>query len=250
MQYGGSTSTVTAGAVDGVVSLANGQHATILPAGMSDTNPPSDVAIDGRTLTPGGPALTSAGATFSAVDPSQLLVVIEGHSSTIAVDAVSSNVVSLDHGHVATVGPVSGGYGSGPLVTTVDGHVITALQSGAVVDGTTITQGGAAKTIEGTVYSINAQGQLVVAGSTTLGQNSLGGLMAAVETAAAAMSGSTATTSSPATTEMSSPRASLTGSSPSGKPGSATSGGASVGRIGPLPAFVGCLLVVLALLLP
>ncbi|KAK5739444.1 hypothetical protein LTR17_005349 [Elasticomyces elasticus] len=184
----GTTSTASNG---DVIGIGNGQSVT-LDTIPSNAAAPGEVVVAGQTLTPGGPAITRNGFTLSALPGSALLVETGGVSSTIVIahGSVGNNFESGLSAAGLSIAPASG------IATTLGGHTISAVSAGVVVDGTTVTASGLAQTIHGTVYSVNSDGALVVAGSSTLGIGGFDGLIGAVLTAADAMDASVTASSS------------------------------------------------------
>ncbi|KAL8794952.1 MAG: hypothetical protein Q9195_002534 [Heterodermia aff. obscurata] len=103
--------------------------------------PNSQVAVDGSTLSVGGPGVTVSGKPVS-VGSAGLII----GSNTIAIPTPAS--------------PVNGGASS---VLTVDGQVITFLQSSRVaVDGQTLRIGEQAATIDGSILmSVGSSGLVI-----------------------------------------------------------------------------------------
>ncbi|KAK3647104.1 hypothetical protein LTR56_008272 [Elasticomyces elasticus] len=185
----GVTSTASNG---DVIGIGNGQFVTIVPV-PSNAAALDEVVVAGQTLAPGGPAITSNGFTLSALPGSALLVEMGGVSSTIVFAHGGSVGNDFESGLSAaglSIAPASG------VATTLGGHTISAVLDGVVVDGTTVTASGLAQTIHGTVYSVNSDGALVVAESSTLGIGGFDGLIGAVLTAVGGMGMSVTTSSS------------------------------------------------------
>lgn len=101
--------------------------------------------VGGTTVYPGGPGVTINGKVTSLLPPGAGL--LEG-SSRLALPAP---VASQDSGTPVTVG----------------GQVFTLNPSGFLVDGTSISAGGAGVTVAGTVVSLQPSGKGLVVGSST-----------------------------------------------------------------------------------
>ncbi|KAK4555921.1 hypothetical protein LTR86_007141 [Recurvomyces mirabilis] len=134
----GSSSSLTA--VQTVVTGSNGQATT-------------QAIVGGSTITQGGAAATIDGQTISLGSNG----VVVG-SSTQAISALRAVTAS---GAVVQVG-TSSFTAVQSVITGNNGQPTTQ----AVIDGTTITQGGAAATINGQIVSLGSSG-VVVGGSTT-----------------------------------------------------------------------------------
>ena len=182
----GTTSTLSPQPGVSVLSLGNGQHATIPSA-------PGRVLIDGQTLTAGGSAATINGATYSALPSASGIVVMSDGTTTTQSPQSGESVVTLGDGQHATIISALGGSEPGS-VTKINGQAVTPITNGIVVDGTTMTAGGATQTIGGMAYSLQSGGQLVVVGSSTLGNDGgIGDLIGAMETLAESMAHGNAT---------------------------------------------------------
>jgi len=190
VQSDGSSSTVSAG-YDGLLTLGDGQLASHVAVSPITT---SGVAINGRTLTAGGSALIMGGATYSALPSGAgIQVISSGKTSTYGANPGGS-AITLGNGQQATIVPVDSNPG---FVTTVHGQTISEFSNGVIIDGITVTKGGSLLIIHGTAYSVNSDGQLMIAESSTLGgDEEFDSLTGAIETAASA-SGPGAPTSTP-----------------------------------------------------
>ncbi|KAK3072022.1 hypothetical protein LTR53_007569 [Teratosphaeriaceae sp. CCFEE 6253] len=173
----------------GVVATVGGQ---ILSADPSD---PSAVVVDGQTLTQG--LTTTISGTLVSVASGSIVVGGSGTqpASTIAIPTAGSST------------------GDGGLSTTliVDGHTLTASADSSdpsivVVDGTPVTVGGSAATMQGVTVSLAASGLLadgsvviaatpavlgtVTANSQTLSLEQVGGQTLVVDGSSTATMGS------------------------------------------------------------
>jgi hypothetical protein len=159
-----------------------------LSAGGSGGSNGFDTTYNGATIT--------AGTDGAAINGH---IVSEGARPTTiggTMYSVNSNgqVVA---GSSATFGGSSGFAGT----TTLNGEVISALSNGVAVDGHTINDGASATTIDGRMYSVDSNGDLIVASSTTLGRShdpQVSGLMGALMSVAAAEDAKTTDRSSSA----------------------------------------------------
>ncbi|KAK7179146.1 hypothetical protein DPSP01_012202 [Paraphaeosphaeria sporulosa] len=105
----------------------------------------SSVVLGGTTLTPGGAPVVIDGTTLSM-----------GSSGVVVVGPEGTSTIALPTGNAA------------PTVVTVGGEVFT-ITGGSVVfgPGTTLAPGDPAVTIDGTVYSVDSTGVVVVADGQT-----------------------------------------------------------------------------------
>ena len=110
---------------------------------------PTEIAIAGTTITPGGVGATISG-TPVILDSSGGLVIGQ---STILVLPTAQN-------------PASGADSASIPVLTVGNEIFTANPSAISIAGTTLTPGGAAVTIAGTYVALQPSGVLVIGGST------------------------------------------------------------------------------------
>jgi hypothetical protein len=188
----GKTSTDYPG-INGQISLGGGQVASEL---HDSADAASTFVVDGHTILAGGSAFITDGVTYTAMPSGSGIEVISAGKTTEFAPAGREEIVTLANGQRVTIDPILPGVVS---ITTIDGQAMTLIPDGVVIDGTTVTECGAAKTIHHTVYSVNAHGQLVIAGAKTLGSNGgYGLLMGAIETAAERIGEGAATTSSSA----------------------------------------------------
>ena len=104
------------------------------------TAAPSAIAIAGYTLTPGAPDAT--------IDGTVLFLNTAGHF------VVGSKTVPFGSKVPAT------------MTTNIAGQVITAAPNAVAVAGTTMTPGGPAVTLDGTLLSLDTAGQLIVGSKT------------------------------------------------------------------------------------
>lgn len=188
---GDSQSTLTAES-DGQFALEGGQTASVVQ--VSAPQAPSGIMINGQTLTAGGPALTVSGTTHSALLSGSGIVVASGGTTTTQNPQEGESVLSLGNGQYATIMPTSF---DKPTVTSINGQAVSIVTSGIVVDGNTMTAGGAAQTMHGIIYSLQPDGQLIVAGSSTLGNGGLGNLMGAIENMVESIAKGNATSTRP-----------------------------------------------------
>lgn len=113
----------------------------------------SQYLVLGKTLSPGGPAITVDGTTISLA-PSATALVVNGQTTTITqpyYDAVYTSTLL-------------------PLLTLFDNNqVFTADRAGRYVlaPGTTLAPGGSAVTVSGTTISLDATGTAVVVQGST-----------------------------------------------------------------------------------
>ena len=121
---------------------------TVTVAGYAITRLPHAITIAGMTITPGSPLLTLSG-TLISVGSSALVV----GSSKIPYPSSASQQV----------------------LATVVGKILSLIPAGVAIYGTTIYPGKAGMTINGTLISVDSQGQLVVSTQTDLGALVTGG---------------------------------------------------------------------------
>ncbi|TKA22209.1 hypothetical protein B0A50_08321 [Salinomyces thailandicus] len=120
-----------------------GKGEILLTAGSStftayiDTQDPAALIIDGTTLSPGGPAHTIAGETFSAA-PSGVVVVIDEDSSRSSTTLLLPTAAAT-----AAVETVVTAAGAGTFTVFQD----PGNSAGLVVEGVTLSQGGSAYTL-------------------------------------------------------------------------------------------------------
>src|SRR5262249_22271602 len=107
--------------------------------------PNSPIVVDGTILTAGGPAATIDGTVVSLASGSSYLVV---GGSTVPINPTFTPFTVAD--------------GPGNVPITV------APNSPIVVDGTILTAGGPAATIDGTVVSLASGSSYLVVGSSTI----------------------------------------------------------------------------------
>jgi hypothetical protein len=151
----------TVGTGNVVIGTGNSAVTVVIP---SDPGSPK-VIIGSQTLSAGGPRITALGIVYS-VGAAGLVI------STIGNSAVPST-------YAFTILP---GATSDDIVLTIGGHVITATPilispttSAIVISGSTLTVGGAAATIDGTVVSLGPFG-LVVGGTKTVPVSTTSGI--------------------------------------------------------------------------
>ena len=150
--------TTVALASNGASLVINGHDFSIPPAhpsgslpaqsaltigGQTFTPSPSGFTVDGQSVQPGANAITVDGARLSLGASGQLVF----GSSTTSLPAI-------------TAGPAT------PMVT-VGGQTFLAKSAGFAIGSQTLTPGGAAVTVDGTVVSLGPSGKLVVGGQTT-----------------------------------------------------------------------------------
>lgn len=142
------------------LSSASSNPITTIIAGQIITAASNKIAIAGTALTPGASGLTVSGTLISLNTAGQLIV--------------GSKIIALQSGSTGLGGLIMEGLGVGApsdvadsIITTIDGHVITAAPAAVAMAGTTLTPGAAGFTINGTLVSLNTAAQLVV-GSTTI----------------------------------------------------------------------------------
>jgi len=182
---GGSAATPTTIGGEAVVPLSNGA-----------------ISVEGKTLTPGAPAITGQNGQLISLGPSGLVV----GSSTVPLSALTNSatpttiggetVVPLSNGGVSVEGhtltpgapAITGKDGeiislgtsglvvgsttvplsalttpnSGLTATIVDGQTIAPVSNGVSVDGTTLTPGQAVTGTDGVVVSLGPSGLVVV----------------------------------------------------------------------------------------
>ena len=109
--------------------------------GLTFTKSSSNVLVDGKTLSAGGPAATVAGEQVSLASDGRLVV-----------------------GSVTTNVPTST---NGGAVFTAGGFAFTEGSSDLVVDGETLFPGGSPVTVAGTQVSLGSDGKLIVGSLTT-----------------------------------------------------------------------------------
>ena len=187
-----------------------GQIVSVVPMTSASV---TAVLVDGLTLVVGGSPATAHSVTYSALPSgSGIVAASDGGTSTHAPSGGGS-VIDLDSGQHAELMPISGN--SVPTMT-INGQTISAVPNGVVVDGTTVTKIGSVQTIKGVAYSLDSDGQLVVAGSSTLGNGGYGNLIGAIETAANSMlNGTSVSTSTSQSRPTSSTDSSQTTTAPS-----------------------------------
>ena len=111
-------------------------------AGQTFTPNPSGFPIAGTTISAGGPAVTVDGTIISL-----------GQSGTLAIGS-------------STIDLPTPSYNSFGQAYTVAGQVFTPNPSAFSIAGTTVSAGGPAATIDGTIISLEPSGTLVVGSST------------------------------------------------------------------------------------
>ena len=181
--------------------------ATLTVGGQVITANPSNVIVAGSTLTPGSNAITVSGTSLSLDNAGNLIVngnsvpipyaplhvsppvfTVGGQSLTalpngfaVAGSSVvpggppvvlSGTPIALDYSGVLTIGSSSTLLPNGPAVPTADvytvgGQIITANPTGFAVGSTTLSPGGSAATISGTVISLGPSGALLIGSSST-----------------------------------------------------------------------------------
>ena len=192
------------------LELANYLPAT-LPSvytfnGYTFTGNPSFLAVEGKTITPGGAVATISGTSLRLDSGGKLIVdtstlelasylsttlrsvytvngyTFTGNPSFLAIDGktiipdgaaatISGTLLRLDPGGKLVVDTSTLELGNflstpSPSVYTVNGKTLTGNSSFLAVGGQTITPGGAAATISGTPLRIDPGGKLVVGTST------------------------------------------------------------------------------------
>ncbi len=126
-------------------------------------------SIDLANETPAADIITIAGQTIAA-DPSGFLLDGDSVAPGGTPVTISGTAVSLGLDGELHIG--TGAISLAPLQTpapgvfTVDGLIFTSEGNAVVVDGATLTDGGRAVTLQGTIVSLEADGSLVVGGST------------------------------------------------------------------------------------
>ena len=130
-------------------------------AGQMITAISNDIAVAGITLRPGASGITLSGTLISLDTASQLIV----GSKTITLPSGDTGLEGLIMGglDVAALSEVAD---KSPILTTIDGQVITVGPKALIMAGTTLTPGAPGFTIDGTVVSLNTAAQLVVASKT------------------------------------------------------------------------------------
>ena len=181
--------------------------ATLTVGGQVITANPSNVIVAGSTLTPGSDAITVSGTSLSLGNDGNLIVngnsipipyaplhvsppvfTVEGLTFTalpngfaVAGSSVvpggppvvlSGTPIALGYSGVLTIGSSSTLLPNGPAVPTaniytVGGQIITANPTGFAVGTTTLSPGGSAATISGTVVSLGPSGALLIGSSST-----------------------------------------------------------------------------------
>ena len=145
-----------------IISLGQSQTLAIGSSAISLTSPPSTVlaagefTVAGQIFTPNPPAYSIAGTTILANGPAA---------------TVSGIIVSLAYDGVLRVGSSTISLPSPPdtlpdKVYTVAGQKFTPNPSAFSIAGTTISAGGPAATINGTLISLQPSGTLVIGSST------------------------------------------------------------------------------------
>jgi hypothetical protein len=124
----------------------------VFTASAADPDHPSALMIDGTTLTPGGPIATIGGVAVSA--GSAGLVV--GGTQTVPLPNPESASAGASSQAVFTLG-------GSPITVFLPSGTSNAI----VVDGTTLSPGGPAATMSGTIVSAGSAG-LVVGGTQTI----------------------------------------------------------------------------------
>ena len=145
--------------VDGtIVSLNKAGILAIGSSTVSLTNPPASpvLAVAGQTFTPNPSAFSIAGTTISADGPAVTVsgtIISLGQHGALKIGSSTINLPTLSN-----VFPSE--------VYTVAGQVFTPNPSAFSIAGTTISAGGPAATVNGTVISLDPSGTLVIGSST------------------------------------------------------------------------------------
>lgn len=130
--------------IDGIHSIVKPLTPKVLTiAGQIFTANPSEVAIAGTTLLPGGPGIAISGTPISLAPSGTLFI---GGSPVPLVNDLPS--------------PPS-------FVFTIGGHTVTANPAGFVLAGSELVPGGTQITISGTPVSLNPSGLLFIGSSST-----------------------------------------------------------------------------------
>ncbi|KAF1826776.1 uncharacterized protein K489DRAFT_125234 [Dissoconium aciculare CBS 342.82] len=146
----------------GVQIVANGHTSTVIPQAPRITAAASlkaDILIGSQTLTPGGPAITSAGTTWSALPSgSGVRIIVNGHTSTIApvALAIAPAPVSTSNSG-AGVRPSTAPVTNNSTSPTTSGLALYPVgptsQSAWTIGGNHVITEGQAWTANGTIFS-------------------------------------------------------------------------------------------------
>lgn len=133
-------------AIEGSPFQASGSAANAPPMAHIYTANPSAFAIDGTTISAGGPGITIAGTPIS-LQPSGAGLVVGGSAFAFAASAPAAE---------------------SPTPITIGNQIFTSNPSAFAIAGTTISAGGPGVTVAGTFVSLQASGAGLVMGSSTL----------------------------------------------------------------------------------
>jgi hypothetical protein len=146
----------------GVQIVANGHTSTVIPQAPGVTAAAflkAGILIGSQTLTPGGPAITSAGTTWSALPSgSGVRIIVNGHTSTIGpvALAIAPAPVSTSNSG-AGVHPFTAPANNNSTSPTTSGLALRPVgptsQSAWTIGGNHIITKGQAWTANGTIFS-------------------------------------------------------------------------------------------------
>ena len=152
---GGRTATKTASTTEAlIINTVDGITLT--------GNPETAITVDGKTITPGGSAVTVSSHTFAIpASATGAVIRVDGSTTTLKTAAATGGGGS-SHSKTITAGPTS--------TYTIDGVLFTGNPTSLVAGTTTLTPGGSAFTSKGHTFKIPASatsGIIDVDGKTT-----------------------------------------------------------------------------------